>query len=79
MKRVFARIEDLTVGQILYDYRTYNMGNTAIRKEGCWTVRVVEIDLEKRRALCSWNGNTPGWYSERGIKRFRLYKKEAKL
>ena len=79
MRRVFARIEGIVPGQVLYDYHMYTMGNTSIRKEGCWYVRVVEVDLENRRALCSWNSNRATWYNERQIKKFRLAKKEAKL
>ena len=79
MRRVFARIEDLVPDQVLYDYHMYTMGNTSIRTEGCWHVRVLEVDLEKRMALCSWNSNRARWYNERQIKEFRLAKKEAKL
>lgn len=67
-----ASINKLHLGQVLHDYHSYTAGNTTIRKEGHWTVRVVEIDTERQRALCSWNGNTPRWYSKRQLKRLRV-------
>ena len=80
MRRVFARIEDLVPGQVLYDYHMYIMDNTSIRAEGCWYVRVLEVDLENRMALCYWDtSNRERWCNERQIKKFRLAKKEAKL
>ena len=39
-------------------------------------VKVLEIDLEKRQALCSWNGNKPTWYTERHLKSLRRTRKE---
>jgi hypothetical protein len=67
-----ASINKIKPGQILYDYHKYKMGNSTMRTEGCWPVEVLEVDLENRKACCSWNGNPPRWYYEEGIKRLRV-------
>lgn len=71
-----ASINRLTVGQILH--HSHTAGNTTIRKEGHWAVRVVEIDTERQRALCSWNGNKATWYSEQQLRRLRVNEKKSK-
>jgi hypothetical protein len=74
-----VNFDKLQVGQILHDYHKYKMGNTRMRKEGHWTLTVFEIDTVKRMALCSWNGNDPRWYSEKGLNKFRTKEKKAKV
>lgn len=54
-----AKIEKLTVGQVLYDKHKYKMGNTTMRAWGVWTVVVKEIDPDGRFIVASWNGNAP--------------------
>jgi hypothetical protein len=39
---------------------------------------LVEIDLDKKGAMCSWNGNPPRWYSERMLLRLKVKKREGK-
>ncbi len=46
-------------GQILYDRHKTRQGNTMSSSMGEWQVRVKQVDLESRRALCSWNNNPP--------------------
>lgn len=65
------KFDKLEVGMELYDVHSYKMGNTTVRSLGVWRVRVKEIDAEKRRALCSWNGNSPKWYWERDIAKLK--------
>jgi hypothetical protein len=55
------KFEKITAGMTLYDRHSYQMGNTTLRSIGEWVVRILEIDREQRRALVSWNGNTPEW------------------
>ena len=71
-----ASFDKLTVGQDLWDYHKYKMGHTKMTTMGKWRVSVKEIDMENRRALCSWNGNTPRWYSEFQLKRLKVKQKE---
>lgn len=58
-------------GDVLYDVHRTKMGNTTRSRLGCWPVKVVEIDIEKRSAMCSWNGNPPTRYYERQLDRLR--------
>jgi len=73
-----ATLSKLKVGQILHDYHRHQMGNTEMSVEGHWTLVVLEIDLEHGKALCSWNGNSPRWYYEMSLKKFREKEKVAK-
>ena len=72
---MMATLSNLIPNQILYDYFSRRMGNTTLREEVCVPVRVIEIDLSTKRALCSRYGNSPRWVSEREIKRYRVNKK----
>jgi hypothetical protein len=56
-----AKIEKLVPGQVLWSVEGSRMGNTMLRTKGLYPVRVVEVDLEKRRVLASWNHNSPRW------------------
>lgn len=58
-------------GNILWDCHRQQMGNTTMRRMTCWMVQVFEVDTEKRRAMCSWNGNSAKWWSERQIEKLR--------
>lgn len=64
----FEKIEE---GMTLYDVHSTRMGNTTIREQGLWRVRVIAVDTEKRKVLASWNGNKPRWYFEGQITKFR--------
>ena len=67
-----ATLERLKPGQILYDVHGYQRGNTTMRAVGVWLVRVIEVDMERRRALVSWNSNSPEWRYERQISRYKV-------
>lgn len=54
-------------GDTLYDVHRVRMGNTKVSRNGLWLVRVIEVNSEKREALCSWNSNTPTWWSEKKV------------
>jgi len=71
-----ASINRINTGQILFDYHRTSMGNTTMTREGMWLVKVLKIDIEKRRALCSWNSNKPQWYSERELKQLKVKQKD---
>jgi hypothetical protein len=71
-----AKLEKLFVGQVLHDYHNYQEGNTTRKKEGHWHVKVISIDLEKRKAMCSWNCNPPTLYSEKMLNKLHVNKKK---
>lgn len=64
-----ANIEKIVPGQILHDYHRQR---NVFRTMGHWEVTVKEVDLERRKALCSWNGNPPRWYRESEIKKLKV-------
>ncbi len=68
------KFDKLKIDTEMYDVHSYKMGNTTMRSLGVWSVKVVEIDFEKRRALCCWNGNPARWYSERNIEKLKQNK-----
>jgi hypothetical protein len=67
------KLENIKIGQILFDYR-----RDGLRGVGCWTVEIIDIDLEKREVLYSYNGNAPQWRSERHIKNLKVNKRVKK-
>lgn len=56
-----AKIEKLVPGQVLWSVESGRMGNTMCRTKNLYSVRVVEVDIEKRRIFASWNDNPPRW------------------
>lgn len=64
---------------VLLDIHSQRMGNTTMRRLGCWEVRVISVDAGARTALCSWNGNPPRPYRERDFKRLYLKPTRAYL
>lgn len=65
------KFDKLETGMVLYDVHSHKMGNTTMSTLGCWRVLVIQLDKERRRALCSWNGNKPSWYTEKGIEKLK--------
>lgn len=65
-------------GDTLYDVHRVRMGNTKVSRNGLWLVRVIEVNSEKREALCSWNSNTPTWWSEKRLGKLKAKKPEPK-
>lgn len=66
-----ASLDRINPGDVLYDVHREKMGNTTMSRTGCWEVRVISVDREKRTALCSWNSNRPTTYTEYRLKRLR--------
>lgn len=65
------KFEKIEKGMELFDCHSYRMGNTTMRSLGVWPVRVLEVDIERRRAFVSWNGNRPEWYYERDLAKLK--------
>lgn len=68
------KIEKLKVGDIIYDVRKSSDLLRRWGKWSTWQVRVLEINLEKRELLVSWNSNSPQWINERRWKKYRYSK-----
>lgn len=73
-----AKIEKLTVGQVLYDKHKYKMGNTTMSAWGVWTVVVKEIDHNGRFIIASWNGNAPRKMFSGEVEKLRVKKPVTK-
>lgn len=65
------KFEKIEVGMTLYDVHRYKMAHVKATRLGSWTVRVIEVDAAGRRAMVSWNGNTPAWWSARSLGKLR--------
>lgn len=70
------KFEKIQPGMVLLDIHSQRVGNTMVRRLGCWEVYVKSVDAERRGAMCSWNGNRAEWYSEHELT--RLYTKPTK-
>lgn len=57
--------DTLKSGERLYDCHRHKMGNTTMSVMGIWYVQVIEVNLEERKALISWNSNPDKWVTER--------------
>lgn len=55
------KLSDLTPGMTIYDVHTERAGNTTMRVEGCWEVRVesVHLDASPPYAMLRWNVVNP--------------------
>lgn len=51
------RLDQLEPGMTLYDVHSERAGNTTMRVEGCWEVRVVSVHLDASPpyAMLAWN------------------------
>lgn len=65
------KFEKIKAGDRLYDVHSERAGNTTIRRQGVWDVRVISVNPEKRTAVVSWNGNPPQTYYERQLTKLR--------
>lgn len=58
-------------GDVLWERSRRRLGNTTGSAVAEFSVKVVEVDVEGERALCSWNDNPARWYRARSIEKFR--------
>jgi hypothetical protein len=64
-----ASINRLVPGQIVYSIERQKMGNTTIKYNALYTVRIVEVNTDRGFVMASWNGNPPKEFYERGVKK----------
>lgn len=57
-----ADINKIKPGDVLWQVYNHRMGNTTIRTTAAIRCLVTEVDLDRRRAKMSWNGNPPQWF-----------------
>lgn len=59
------KFELIKAGDVMYDVHRYRAGHTTLRI-GCWEVKIVSVDPEKRRAVVRWNWNEPEtWHASK--------------
>jgi len=68
------KFEKIEAGMKLYDVRK-NTGMSS-NKWSTYPVQVIEVDIERRCVLASWNHNPPEWMSEKRITKYRAKKPE---
>jgi hypothetical protein len=68
------KLETLQPGQIVYDVGRHKMGNTSITTVTIWNVHIIEVNVEARYVIASWNGNPRCRYSESQVKKWRAKK-----
>ena len=60
------KFDKITPGMVLFDIHRERASNTMMTRLGCWEVRVISVDAERRTARVSWNGNREEtWYAVR--------------
>jgi hypothetical protein len=72
------KLDKLTPGQQVWQIKRQKMGNTTIKVNSLYSIKVVEIDADKRRVLMSWNGNPAKWVGEKEVSSWKLTKPEPK-
>lgn len=65
------KFEKLQPGMTVYAVGRHKMGNTTQITTAFWTVRVLEVDAERRRVVASWNTNPPRTFYERDVAKWR--------
>lgn len=66
-----AKLDRIKPGQTLYDVKR-NSGIEAFRgKYSVWQVQVLEVNLEDRFIIASWNTNPPRKMSEQSVSKLR--------
>jgi hypothetical protein len=73
-----ASFDRVKVGQVLYSVVRQKMGNTTISRDAVFQVVVKEINTAKRAVFASWNCNTPQWFSERSVNRWKVKEPKRK-
>lgn len=79
MEGQMVAFDTIKAGDILYDCHRTKMGNTTMSRMGVWEVRILEIDIERYRALCSWNGNAPQWWRQDKLYKLRRNKPKPRV
>lgn len=68
----------LETGKTYWQKRRVIMGNTTMRRDAWYQVRIIELYPDKTSALVSWNGNPARVWAERDLKTLRATRPETK-
>jgi hypothetical protein len=73
-----ATLKNLKPGQIVWSLEWGKAGNTTMREQRLYSIKVESIDLEKETAIASWNSNPPRLFRLNSIKKWRVNKPKPK-
>ena len=73
-----ANIKKLEPGQIVYSIERQRMGNTTVKYNECYPVRILAIHPEEGFVIASWNHNKPEKFYEGAIKKWKVKEPEVK-
>lgn len=71
------KIEDLKPGMTVYSLSHNKMGNTEINTISVYPVKIIDVDLDSKTVVASWNGNPPQKFFKLSIRSWRI--KEPRL
>lgn len=69
------KYESIKEGDVLYDVRSRKLGNTTMRGQCVYKVRIVSL-IPPRTALVSWNQNPPVNWTGRSLEKLRRHPPE---
>lgn len=72
------KIENVSVGQVLYTVRRELAGNTTTSRIAVHPVKVISVDPDSKWVFASWNGNEPRRFWDRHVRQWRVNKPESK-
>lgn len=65
-------------GDVLWEKRRQQAGNTTMRYTAVFEVRVISVDAERETAEVSWNGNPAKTWHKRNLEKLTRKKPEQK-
>ena len=75
-------LSKVKAGEVYYSVERQKMGNTTIRRDVTFTIRVTEVVLddagEVQHVMASWNGNSARQFGPRSIQKWRVNKPASK-
>lgn len=72
-----ANIKKLVPGQVVWEIQRRKAGNTTIKTDCLYEIRIVSVNVERGEVVASWNGNPAktyyaksikGWHSEKPVR-----------
>lgn len=66
------KIESIKPGMTLWSLSRHRLGNTKLKTVSVHSVKVISVDLEKRRVTASWNCNPPMDHHERVWSKWKM-------
>lgn len=65
------KLEKLKPAMVVFDVGKQKMGNTKMTTIAVWPVYIIDVDLERRRVSASRNNNSPQYFREHQVAKWR--------